>query len=147
MTARRKSNSPRRAELAKIHVLKKELGLDDETYRAMLWTVARVTSAGDADQQQRQVIIEHLRSRGAGGPRRGTPSDARAPYVRKIRALLNAAQRTDAYADGMARHMFKVSKYTWCTPDQLRRLIAALAIDAQRRAERATKPTEESRHD
>lgn len=147
MTARRKSNSPRRAELAKIHLLKKELGLDDETYRAMLWTIARVTSAGDADQQQRQAIIEHLKSRGAGGPRRGTPSDDRAPYVRKIRAILNAAQRTDAYADGMARHMFKVAKYTWCTPDQLRRLIAALAIDANRRAERATKPTEEPQHD
>lgn len=139
MTARRKSNSPRSSELAKIHLLAKELGLDDETYRAMLWTVARVTSSRDADQQQRQAVIEHLKSRGAGGPRRGTPSDARAPYVRKIRALLNAAQRTDAYAHGMAAHMFKVAKYTWCTPDQLRRLIAALAIDATRRAKAQAK--------
>lgn len=134
--AKSPGNRVRQAELARIHILTKELGLDHETYGAMLWTVARITSARDADQQQRQAVIEHLRSRGAGGPRRGTPSDARAPYVRKIRALLNAADRTDAYAHGMAAHMFKVAQYTWCTPDQLRRLVAALMIDATRRAER-----------
>jgi len=39
----------RRAQLAKIHIAKKELGLDDETYRSMLWTIARVRSASDLD--------------------------------------------------------------------------------------------------
>lgn len=38
----------RRADLAQIHIAIKDLGLDDDTYRAILWTVARVKSAADA---------------------------------------------------------------------------------------------------
>ena len=129
----------RRAELAKIHLLAKELALDRDTYEQLLWTVARVRSAKDLDQHGRQSVIEHMRARGGGGARRSTPADARAPLIRKIRAQLNAAQRDDAYADATARHMFKVARYEWCSPDQLHRIVAAFAIDATRRAKRGAK--------
>lgn len=55
----------RRSALAKIHIAKKDLGMDEETYRAMLWTVARVHSAADLDDEGRQAVLAHLVARGA----------------------------------------------------------------------------------
>jgi len=55
----------RRTDLAKIHIAKKDLGMDDETYQAMLWTVARVHSAADLDEAGRQAVLSHLVARGA----------------------------------------------------------------------------------
>lgn len=57
--------STRRTDLAKIHIAKKDLGMDDETYQAMLWTVARVHSAADLDEAGRQAVISHMVGRGA----------------------------------------------------------------------------------
>lgn len=39
--------------------------MDEETYRAMLWTVARVHSAADLDDEGRQAVLAHLVARGA----------------------------------------------------------------------------------
>jgi hypothetical protein len=65
----------RRRELARIHCLKAEVGLDDGTYRDMLWTVARVRSAADLDFAGRQRVIAHLEAcRRAGSP--AAPSGA-----------------------------------------------------------------------
>lgn len=57
------SNS-RTADLAKIHIAKKYLGLDDETYRAVLWTCARVKSSKDLDFSGRAAVLKHFESRG-----------------------------------------------------------------------------------
>lgn len=54
----------RKRELAQIHVAKSQLGLDDETYRAMLWTVARVKSAADLDWAGRKKVLDHLKAKG-----------------------------------------------------------------------------------
>jgi phage gp16-like protein len=60
-----KSNpQSRNNELAQIHIAKSQLGIDDETYRAMLWTVCRVKSAADLDYAGRRRVLEHLKSRG-----------------------------------------------------------------------------------
>lgn len=124
-------------ELGMIHVAKKQLRLDDDAYRAMLWSVARVRSAADLDAAGREAVIAHLRARGfkTTSKRRARPPADRAELVAKIRALLIAADhRPDAYADGIARHMFRVERFEWCDPDQLRRIVAALNYDEKRRA-------------
>lgn len=54
----------RNNELAQIHIAKQQLGLDDETYRSMLFTVARVESSKDLDYAGRQAVIAHLKARG-----------------------------------------------------------------------------------
>lgn len=59
---------PRRADLAKIHLAKKELGMSDEDYRAMLWTQGRVHSSADLDHAGRQRVLAHLKA--CGWPRR-----------------------------------------------------------------------------
>ncbi|SHI60249.1 regulatory protein GemA [Halodesulfovibrio aestuarii] len=54
----------RKAELAKIHMGKKQLGLDDETYRNMLSDMFGVTSAGKLDFRQRYRLLRHMEERG-----------------------------------------------------------------------------------
>lgn len=129
----------RRRDLAKIHVGKKQLALSDEDYRALLWSVARARSAGDLDAHARRQVIEHMVSRGFR-PRatgRTKPAPARELLVRKVRALLinhPTGRKQDAYADGVAQRMFKVQRFEWLTPDQLRTLIQALEVDKRRRS-------------
>lgn len=134
----------RNSELAKIHIAKKQLGLDDETYRSMLWTVARVTSSKDLDQSGRRALLEHLRARGFKDQKparktRGRPRNIDASaQLGKVEAMLADAGRPWAYADGMAARMFGVDRVAWCNADQLQRIIAALVYDQKRRRVTAT---------
>lgn len=137
---------PRNAELAKIHIAKKALALDDDAYRQILWTVARVRSARDLDHAGRQRLLEHFKACGWRPTRRarrhhpGAPhnieSEDRGPQMRKIEALLADAGRPWSYADAIAKRMFHVDQLTFCDSRQLRAVIAALSRDQQRRGDR-----------
>lgn len=132
----------RRRELAQIHIAKKQLGMDDSTYREMLWTCARVRSSGDLDYAGRQRVLEHLKRCGfvvarpaAGNAEWGWIDRAPAEkqkMLRKIVAMLRAAGRGRAYADGMCKKMFSVERLEFCAPDQLHKIISALNFDARR---------------
>jgi phage gp16-like protein len=77
----------REREIKLIHVAKRELGLDDDTYRDMLFAVARVRSAKDLDWTGRKKVLDHLKASGFKvklPPRSKNADDAR---YRKIRAL------------------------------------------------------------
>ena len=81
------SNALRKRELAQIHMAKAALQLDDETYRSMLFTVARVNSAADLDFGGRRRVIEHLKSRGWKPGRAKRSKYAGDPLSGKIMAL------------------------------------------------------------
>ncbi|PCJ88571.1 MAG: hypothetical protein COA54_02305 [Thiotrichaceae bacterium] len=57
--------SDRNAELAKIHIGKKQLDMDQQTYENMLWTQGRVHSSADLDEHGRHKVIKHLENCGA----------------------------------------------------------------------------------
>lgn len=134
----------RRRELAAIHLGKKQLGLDDGTYRDMLFMLTRKRSAGDLDQAERRTVIEHLRQRGftrAVKPTRPQPADhGRKPVVGedkqalvdKLEALLADGARPWNYARAMAKRMFKVEQLEWATAAQLHSLVAALEYQKRR---------------
>ena len=50
--------------LAKIHIAKKQLGLDDETYRSMLKNLTGKQSAKDLTDRQIILVINHLMHKG-----------------------------------------------------------------------------------
>lgn len=77
----------REREIRLIHVAKRELQLDDDTYRAMLWSLARVKSSKDLDFTGRKKVLDHLKARGfkvKTAPANKNASDSR---YRKIRVL------------------------------------------------------------
>lgn len=53
----------RLADLARIHCLKKDLGLSDDEYRDVLFALERVRSAADLDWAGRRRVIDHLAGR------------------------------------------------------------------------------------
>ncbi|NPA72697.1 MAG: regulatory protein GemA [Gammaproteobacteria bacterium] len=54
----------RQANLAKIHIAKKELHMGDDAYRAMLNDVAGVNSASKLDFHQQTAVIQRLKQLG-----------------------------------------------------------------------------------
>lgn len=76
----------RKADLAAIHIAKKDLGWDDGTYRDVLFTVCRVRSSADLDFGGRKRWLAHLKSCGWKGA--GRRSSTKAP-----RAQLTPVQR------------------------------------------------------
>lgn len=133
---------PDAATLAKIHIAKKELAMTDDTYRAMLHGLAGVRSARDLSETQALNVLAHLKRCGwkpkgaSQAGKRPKPAAGKAALISKIEAQLAEAQRPWRYADGMARHMFQIDKVDWCDADQLRRIVAALAVDAKRHGRR-----------
>lgn len=128
------------SSLAKIHIAKSQLGLDDETYRAILARVAGVRSAKDLSPRQIGAVIEEFVRLGwvpkvAQKKTRAAPNPAieRRKLVSKIEAFLAEANRPWEYADALALRMFKVERVEWCDFHQLRSMIAALAYDAKRK--------------
>ena len=133
----------RNKDLAKIHIAKKQLGLDDDSYRAMLQMIAGVNSAADLPMDGRRKVLDHFRKAGfkAKKSKRACPGRPKlnqlagigeSNLIKKIEAYLAEAKRPWNSAQGMARHMFKVDRVQWCTPEQLSKIVAALEYDARR---------------
>lgn len=127
----------RNAELAKIHVIaRRNLGMDEDSYRDMLEMITGRRSAGDLDRHQRAAVLDHLAK--LSRPKLGAqPTNTEAkPELTKIHALLAEAKRPWSYADSLAKRMYRVDRVAWCNADQLRGIIAALANDAKRHGRR-----------
>lgn len=131
---------PRARDLARIHMLAKDLGLDRDTYEDVLWTVARVHSSKDLDEHGRNRVIEHLQAHAARrkGQQRypGSPNNLNAkdrPELKKIEALLADAQKPWSYAESIAKRMYHRQRLEWCDNAELASIIAALERAAIKR--------------
>lgn len=125
-------------ELARIHILKDQLGLDDETYHAIVWTQATVDSSAKTDEHGRKKIIHHLEQlmQRAGKPISRRPHNVGTQSrgeLKKIEALLADAGRPWTYVESMARHMYRKQRVEFCSPTELRGLLTALERDAVKR--------------
>ena len=140
--------STRRSLLAKVHIAKKDLGLDEESYRGMLAGVLGIDSAGEASDRQLGMLLGHLRGLGweekPAKRRFETPKQTTAPSAKagaaelmgKIGALLADAKRPWSYAEALARRICHVDRLEWCNSADLKKIVAALYYDAKRRARR-----------
>lgn len=129
-----------RNKIAQIHIAKAQLGLDDDAYRELLQRSAGVASAKDLTVMTVGKVINELKRLGfkpkapkTAGRKAPRPPKTRAAVMSKIEAILAEAERPWAYADAMARHMFKIERVDWLDDDQLRRLMHALIYDQRRR--------------
>jgi phage gp16-like protein len=77
----------KRKDIQLIHIARQQLEMDDETYRAMLWAVARVKSSIELDFAGRKKVLDHLTSRGFKRTRPQSRKLADDPQSKMIRAL------------------------------------------------------------
>jgi phage gp16-like protein len=128
----------KKAELAKIHIAKKELGMDDDTYRAMLKQLTGFPSSKDLNAFERRKVLEHLKKAGFKGNHPGKPhnlpsNSPRAAKLGKIEALLADGKKPWAYAVAIARRMYGKERLEFCADDELTGIIAALVKEQKKR--------------
>lgn len=123
----------RKSQLAKIHMAKAQLGLDDDTYRAMLMSVAGIDSAAKLTAKQRAAVLERFESKGwkrKGKRHRGEPANValeKAPLMSKIGALLADMKLPWAYATGIMKQQgIKAQRLEWCTNKELHSIVVSL---------------------
>lgn len=134
----------RAAMLAKIHIAKKDFNLDDDTYRALIARhsggkrSAAQLNADELDSVLRELVAKGFRPKKTGVGKRPNPAQSRQAMMKKIEALLAEKARRDGgpvnwnYAHAIAKRIAKVDNLSFCTDDGLRRVVAALAISAER---------------
>lgn len=137
----RSANQIRNNELAQIHIAKSQLAMDDDTYRAMLWSVGRVRSAKDLDWSGRKRVMDHMKACGARlGRHAGAPSTlTREPLLQKIEALLADMKLPWRYADAIAENITGgkaggIQRLAWVKEvKHLQAVIAALTYEQEKR--------------
>jgi phage gp16-like protein len=124
-------------ELGKIHIGKKRLGLDDETYRLIIARVCGKSSAAELDQAERGALLDEFKRLGflEGGSYTTRLEDFqdREPQAKLIRALWADLEAFGALADAsekalmnFVRRVGKVDRIEWLTPLQANACIEGL---------------------
>ena len=118
----------RKSLIAKIHIGKNQLGLDDDTYRGLLANTTGKTSCTEmTDSELRQVlnvmVQKGFKSSSSFWGNRPSPSEDKKIYLAKITALLIKHNLPKEYADGIAKRSFKVDFIHWLRPWQLKKVV------------------------
>ena len=140
----RKTTTTRNAEIATIKIAAKQLGMDDGTYRDMLWTIACVRSAKDLDWAGRKKVIDHLKACGAVIRKPGQwdfikrASADHQPLLRKICAVCLDMKVSKAYAEGVAKRQHGIERrLEMMDATELWKVAAALERTRQSKAKEA----------
>ncbi|WP_304308106.1 gp16 family protein [Pseudacidovorax intermedius] len=138
----------RNADITKIQIARKQLGLSDDDYRTILATQGNgATSSKDLDHDGRMRVLAHMQRIGfrpkskpgapSRRPKRPTPAIDAAPLVRRIRAqLISLDRKPDEYADGIAKQMLGDDApqfFEWCNLRDLYKISQALGIEQRRK--------------
>ena len=129
-----------KAIIGKIHIAKQQLGMDDDIYRGLLARVAGVRSSKELNERQAGAVLVEFERLGfkpkPSSKANGKPHNAKqlGPRVDKIEAQLADMRLPWAYADALARQMYKVQRVAWLKKaDQLDAIIAALHVEQEKR--------------
>ena len=139
------ANKTKKILMAKIHIAKKELGFDDDTYRDVLWRVTGKRSCSDMAISELEAVVNDMQN--AGFKPKATKKHGKKPSVAKqrqvvlskIEAILADMGLHWNYAKAMAKNMFDRDAIEWLTDEQLFKLMQALAVYQRRQAKKQTK--------
>lgn len=130
-------------EIKLIHVARRDLGLDDATYRAVLREVAGVKSSTELDSRGRHKLLEHFKQKGftVKSKAKATKPNASAsavnnaadPQYHKIRSLWSALHEagavrvnTEAALRIFIKRITGCDDYRFCNGQQVVTVIEAL---------------------
>jgi phage gp16-like protein len=134
----REDDGRRNAELAKIHLGKKRLGLSDDVYREIIARVCNgKMSAGDLDETERGKLLDEFKRfgfiEGASYTTKLSDFDDREPQARLIRALWADLTAIGALHDSSEKALRNFIKRTaksdsiiWLTAQQANAVIEGL---------------------
>lgn len=137
MPTRRPNKYPTRyadqkRDIQLIHIAKQQLGMDDETYRAMLWSVARVKSSTELDFAGRKKVLDHLKACGFKVVRqsRKLADDPQSKMIRALWLQLHAAGKvrnpSETALAAFVTRQTKVDALQWLSSEQASAVIEEL---------------------
>lgn len=132
--------SPQKKKMMQlVHIGKNKLGLDDGTYREMLYQVTGKSSSKDCTAVALRKVIDHMEQHGftvttakKHQTKKPDAAAAKKALVDKIEALLTDGAKPWEYATAIAKQMYQVDALTFCTPRQLRGIVTALTKHNQK---------------
>lgn len=144
-----KTQNERKALITKIHIAKKDLAMDDETYRDVLMRVTGKESCKKMTLSELKKVIGDMKRLGfkvkqdwqKPAPKHGrkpTTTPDRQALLSKVGAILADCGLHWNYAHGMAQKMFDKELVTWLNAEQLYKLVQALAVYQKRHAKNQT---------
>lgn len=117
-----------------INIAKKDLALDDDTYRAILVRATGINSLKAMSERQKIAVVEEMKRLGFKMKKKaGAPLPAATkPYIRLIHALWRSCHRNGIIQDGSrsALRSFVKARSTVDDPDFLTYAEASPIIDA-----------------
>lgn len=136
-TARRfgKNDGHRRGLIAKIHIAKSQLAMEDDSYRAMLQRVTGKESSADMTTAQLQSVIAEFGRLGFTGPTRptkpgGLPAEEQASKIRALWLNLYHLGGLDDPSEealiGFCKRQSGVEKIEWMHSQQFDNVIRGL---------------------
>ena len=134
-----------RAAVAKVQIARKELGLDEDTYRAVLARLTGKSSASDCTDAELGQVLDEFKAKS------WTPRKAAAPAGRQVRKPADSSVARKARAlwislhqlgvvndpsepalEAFARRQLGVDRLAWAVPSHAHGLIEALKAMAAR---------------
>lgn len=135
-----KQSNYRKALIGKIHIAKKQLCLDEDTYRDVLrLATSGLTSCKDMNITELERVLYAMEKKGfkpikKDHGRKPKKADHNQPTIDKIEAILAENKLHWNYAHGIAKKMFNKEALEFCTPEQLKKVLQALVIYQNRKA-------------
>ena len=130
----------RKRLMAKIHIAKGQLKMDDDVYRSFLMNVVNKDSCSAMTSVELIKVLKAFEEKGFmpvatkfKKQKRPTPAEHKAIYFKKITALLAEQQKPQSYADGIAKRSFGVDFVHWLDVWQLKKVIQMLAVFDKRK--------------
>lgn len=129
---------PSRADLAKIHIAKKELGLTDEAYRGILRVQFKKDSAAKLTPSQAFALIRHMQGLGwkpqrqAKLPGLSVPDDGQSKKILALWITLHRAGKVRNGSDqalmAFVKRQTGIAHLQWCSKADKNKVIEALKI-------------------
>lgn len=139
--------STKKALMAKIHIAKKQLALDDATYRDVLWRVTGLRSCKDMTIAQLQDVAKDMQNSGFK-PKAANSHGTKPNVIKRRQALMNKIEAILAdmslhwnYAHGVGEQMFKIKRLQFLNDSQLYKVTQAISAHQIREGKKAAKAT------
>jgi len=123
----------RKSLLAKIHIAKKELGLDDETYRDTLEGITGKRSASELSDKQLATVLDVFKKHGFKPKKRSSFQKTDDPQHKKALVLWSLLNEAGVVRNGspqalaeFATNRIKTDRVEWLTPSDWNRIIEVL---------------------
>lgn len=128
-----RTTNKRNSLLAKIHIAKKQLVLDDAIYRDMLWRLTGKRSCKQMSIKELNSVLRDCERLGfkpiKQHGRKPSVASHRKAILGKIEAILTDLELPWQYAENMAKTMFGGhGVIEWLNDEQLYKLMQALAV-------------------